>query len=63
MAVFGVIVMAAFVLIVVWFVVAVTRPERLRPAGNEALQLLASRYAAGDIGRDEYLERKTDLES
>lgn len=31
------------------------------PARSEALRILEERYARGDIGRDEFLERKADL--
>lgn len=63
MAVFGWVFMAAIVGLVVWLVVTSTR--RTRPPGSGgrgALDVLDERYARGDIDREEYLQRRADLE-
>lgn len=45
----------------VLFVVLVTRSPHRRQLRSAALNLLEERYARGEIGRDEYLEKKKDL--
>jgi len=37
------------------------RDERRNSAEDSALDLLASRYANGDIDRDEYLEKRKEI--
>lgn len=62
MAFFGLITMLVLVALVVWlFGAAGQLPRRGAPAAT-ALELLAARYARGEIDRDEYLERRRDLE-
>ncbi|MBU6471205.1 MAG: SHOCT domain-containing protein [Alphaproteobacteria bacterium] len=54
------------VLLVVLVAVLFSRSTRrypLPPRRSAALDLLEQRYARGEIGRDEYLEKKRDLES
>lgn len=63
MAVMGLVMMISVIALVVWAIVSSSRrsvePSR---SGDRAQALLDQRYAAGDIDRDEYLERKSDLE-
>ncbi len=63
MALIGFVAMISIVGLIVWAIVSSTRrpPDRIRLDGR-ARALLDERYAAGDIDRDEYLERKDDLE-
>ena len=63
MAIFGWLFMALVVGLVVWLIVSTTRrPDSAGRESRRALQILDERYAAGEINRDEYLERKNDLE-
>jgi putative membrane protein len=63
MAIFGWLFMALLVVLVVWLIWTVARrPELPRSDRPHALDVLADRYARGEIDRDQYLERKADLE-
>lgn len=63
MAIFGWLFMAAIVGLMVWLIISLTRgPGGSRGGESKALALLDERYAQGEISRDEYLERKRDLE-
>ena len=63
MAIFGWLFMALVVGLVVWLIVSTTRrPDSAGRESRRALHILDERYAAGEINRDEYLERKNDLE-
>jgi len=63
MTIFGWLFMALISALVVWLIWSTTHRQ---PPSNghddRALRLLNERYAQGEIDRDEYLERKTDLE-
>lgn len=63
MAILGRQSMALIIALVVWLIGSTTRQ---RPPSNgqdgRALRLLEERYARGAVDRDEYLERKADLE-
>ncbi len=61
MAVFGGVFMTLIVALVVWLIWSTTRQPPIR-AGRRALDLLEERYARGEIDRDEFLERKADLD-
>lgn len=60
MMIFGWLFTVALIALVAWAIWSVTRRRdfgtRSRPA-----DILAERYARGEIGRDEYLERRADL--
>ena len=60
---FGFLFLALLITLVVWLVWSASRPgappER---RSSSALEILDARYARGEIDRDEYLERKADLE-
>ncbi len=61
MAVFGWLFMAALVGLIVWLISSVVRrPESNR--SSNAFDILDARYARGEIDRDEYFERKADLD-
>ena len=63
MAVMGLVMMISVIALVVWAIVSSSRrPVEPGRSGDRAQALLDQRYAAGDIDRDEYLERKGDLE-
>ena len=63
MVIFGWVFMTLIVTLVVWLIwSAGRRPEPSGRGGGRALSLLDERYARGAIERDEYLERKSDLE-
>lgn len=64
MAIFGWLFMASLVGLVAWLVWSSTRRSEPSTAAGEhrARDLLDERYARGDIDRDEYLERRADLE-
>lgn len=49
--------------IVVLLVVALVRDRRHDRCRDEALIVLGTRYARGEIGRDEYLRLRKDLEA
>jgi len=63
MAAMGWLVMISVLALVIWAIVSSSRrPVDSSSSSNRARALLDERYAAGDIDRDEYLERKGDLE-
>jgi putative membrane protein len=63
MAIFGWLFMMLMVSLVVWLVWSATRrPGSSHEVRSSAGKLLDERYARGEIDRDEYLQRKTDLE-
>lgn len=52
----------AIIALVGWGVSAVfTRGRDVHAVGVSALDLLEQRYARGEIGRDEYLQKKNDM--
>lgn len=53
----------ALALIVLAVVATVWLVQHLagRPSGNDQTRLLEQRYAAGDIDRDEFMQRRADL--
>lgn len=62
MAIFGLVFMAAIVGLVVWLITTTIRGAWPHARGRDAIDLLGERYARGDIDREEYLERRADLE-
>lgn len=63
-ALFSFVFLAALIALLVWLVVSVARkPGQMPPTLGRARALLDERYAAGEIDRDEYLQRKADLEA
>ncbi|MBD3661386.1 MAG: SHOCT domain-containing protein, partial [Arenibacter algicola] len=48
--------------LLIYGVVLAVRSFTKGSTGNPALDALGSRYAAGEIDRDEYLEKKKDIE-
>ena len=63
MAIFGWVFMALIVVLVVWLIWSTTRrPEPPGRSERRALDVLDERYARGEIEREEYLNRKADLE-
>jgi putative membrane protein len=61
-AVFGWLLMALIVVLVAWLIWTTAAGGRHRePPHGTALDVLAERYARGEIDRDEYLQRKNDL--
>lgn len=61
MLLFWVLVIAAVVTLVAWGIRAASGRGAGR-AGNGALQILEERYARGEIGREEYLAKRRDLQ-
>ena len=63
MMVFGLMFMTLLVALVVWLFWSTSRrTEASAATGRGALDVLDARYARGEIDRDDYLERKADLE-
>ena len=63
MAIFGWLFMTVVIVGVGWAIWSTTRrPEQPLRQTPSALDVLDDRYARGEIDRDEYLERKGDLE-
>lgn len=63
MGIFGALFMLLVVGLIVWLVVYLARDGQGGGAGaKRAIELLDERYARGEIDRDEYLERRADLE-
>ena len=63
MAIMGSLVMISIIALVVWAIVFSSRPPtESGRSSDRARTLLDERYAVGDIDRDDYLERKGDLE-
>ena len=63
MAIFGWLFMMLMVSLVVWLIWSATRrPGSSHDGLRDAVDLLDERYARGEIDRDEYLQRKGDLE-
>ena len=63
----AVVMMAVFVVLVVWVVRAIVGPigtgkTTPRDPADRAREILAERYARGDISTDEYRERSGELE-
>ena len=59
MTVYGWIVMVLFWFLIVWVLWSLASDRR--PAPRSPLDVLADRYARGEIDRDHYLESKADL--
>ncbi len=59
-AVVGLVFLAAFIGLLVWFILSMVRKPVAAPAGARAL--LDERYAKGEIEREDYLARKADLD-
>ncbi len=63
MGLFGLFFMLLLVGVIVWAVwVAARRPSQSDGVRRRALDLLDERYASGNIEREDYLQRKADLE-
>jgi putative membrane protein len=62
-AIVGLVGLAALIGVVVWLAVSTARrPGQMPPTSGRARALLDERYAKGEIDREEYLQRKADLE-
>ena len=59
---FGVVFLIAILGLVVWAVLSAIRGPGSRSDRRGALDLLDERYARGEIEREDYLERRADLE-
>lgn len=63
MGIFGALFMILVVGLIVWLIVYLARDSQGRgTTAKGALDLLDERYARGEIDREEYLERRADLE-
>jgi uncharacterized membrane protein len=61
-----VLIVATAVALTAWFVQhrwcrRVRRPAELRESSSTGLEVLARRYARGEIDREEYLEKRSDI--
>jgi len=57
-------ILVGLVVLVVWAVRSISAPPPVPPPPprrSPGLDVLEERYARGEIGRDEYLQKKTDL--
>ena len=56
------IIIVAIIALISWAVSGRSSRSRYKAAGtSSALDVLEQRYARGEIGRDEYLQKKTDI--
>ncbi|MGB8360506.1 MAG: SHOCT domain-containing protein [Acidimicrobiia bacterium] len=62
MWVFGLVFMIAILGLVIWALLSAIRRPGSGSSRRGALNLLDERYARGEIEREEYLERRADLE-
>lgn len=62
MALVGFVFMIAILGLVVWLVVTLIRRPETGAKRSSALDLLDERYARGEIEREEYLQRRADLD-
>lgn len=63
MAIFGWLFMMLMVALIVWLIWLATRqPGSSHDGRRGAVDLLDERYARGEIDREEYLQRRSDLE-
>lgn len=59
----GLVFVAALIGLLFWLIVSVVRkPEQVVSTSGRARTLLDERYAKGEIDREEYLQRRSDLE-
>ncbi|OGB16155.1 MAG: hypothetical protein A2W72_18720 [Burkholderiales bacterium RIFCSPLOWO2_12_67_14] len=64
MLLFWILLIVGVVLLVRWLVTSGTaRPSQPEPPRNAALDLLKERYARGEIERDEFEQKRRDLET
>jgi putative membrane protein len=58
-----VVILVAIIALVVWLVRSAALPaiRHLPPRRSAGLDVLEERYARGEIGRDEYLQKKKDI--
>jgi putative membrane protein len=65
MITFGTIILLVVVIGILWLVYALgaARTQNRLGKRSPALEALEQRYARGEIGRDEYLEKKRDIGS
>ena len=54
--------MAALIGLIFWAIWSASRPRDAGPRRKGAEEILADRYAQGDIDREEYLQRNADLD-
>lgn len=60
----GVVILIVIIAVVVWLVRSVASPAMHHlppPRRSSGLDVLEERYARGEIGRDEYLQKKKDI--
>lgn len=63
MGITGLVLLLAIVGLITWLVVSTTqRSQPTQKTSRTALDVLDDRYARGEIDRNEYLERRADLE-
>jgi putative membrane protein len=59
MVLWWVLIILGIVVLIKWLSASGSRPER--DTGNRALEVLKERYARGEIGKDEFEQKKRDL--
>jgi len=60
-AMFGWVFMAALIGLIFWAIWSASRPRDAGPRRRGAEEILADRYAGGEIDREEFLVRRADL--
>ncbi len=59
---FGSVFMVALIGLIFWAIRSASWPRDAGPRRKGAEEILADRYAGGEIDREEYLQRKADLD-
>ena len=62
MAIFWGLIIVGLVLLIKWLIQATKKGPEALHSGSRALEILKERYARGEIGKEEFEEKKRDLQ-